>query len=252
MPVATITNGDDRLNLAYVDEGEGDVVLLVHGFASTKEVNWVDTGWVAALTQAGFRVIAHDNRGHGASTKFYAESDYRLDKLAGDAVALLDHLEIRHAHLVGYSMGARISATVAVHHGDRVGKLVLSGGGWAMVEGTGDWTPVRDALLAPGLEAVTDPRARTFRAFADKTGSDRRALAACVTGVRQLLVESELRTIANPVLVAVGTEDDVAGSGERLAQVFRNGRYLPIPRRDHMKAVGDRAHIAGVIDFLAA
>jgi pimeloyl-ACP methyl ester carboxylesterase len=170
--------------------------------------------------------------------------------MTGDVLALLDHLDIGRAHMMGYSMGARITATFAVHHGDRLERVVLSGGGWNMVEGTGDWTPVRDALLAPSLDSVTDPRGRAFRSFADQTNSDRRALAACVTGVRQLLDVHELRAVANPVLVAVGTEDDVAGSGERLAAIFRDGRFLPIPRRDHMKAVGDRVHIAGVIEFL--
>lgn len=252
MPVATVTNGEDRLNLAYLDEGEGEAVLLVHGFASTKEINWANTGWFKALNAAGFRAVAHDNRGHGASTKFYAESDYSLDRLAGDALALLDHLRIERAHVVGYSMGARIAATLAVRHADRVGKLVLSGGGWAMVAGSGDWTPVRDALLAPSLDDVSDPRGRMFRAFADQTRSDRLALAACVTGVRQLLVESELRAVKAPVLVAVGTEDDVAGSGERLAKIFPDGRFLPIPGRDHMKAVGDRVHVRGVVEFLSS
>lgn len=251
MPTATISNGGDRVELAYVDEGEGEAVLLIHGFASTKEVNWINTGWVTALTAAGFRVIAFDNRGHGASTKFHDPANYSLDRMAGDALALLDHLGIEKANVMGYSMGARISATLAIAHGERLGKVVLSGNGWGMVEGSGDWTPVRDALLAPSLEDVSDPRGRAFRAFADKTGSDREALAACVSGVRQLLSVDGLRRIRNRVLVAVGTEDDIAGSGERLAAILANGRFLPIPRRDHMKAVGDRNHIRGVVEFLA-
>jgi pimeloyl-ACP methyl ester carboxylesterase len=191
-----------------------------------------------------------DNRGHGASTKFHSEADYSLDRMAGDALALLDHLSIEKAHVAGYSMGARIACSLAISHGERLGKAVFSGNGWGIVEGTGDWTPVRDALLAPSLADVTDPRGRAFRAFADQTRSDRVALAACVTSVRQVFSVDELSRIRNEVLVAIGTNDDIAGSGERLAAALPRGSFLPIPGRDHMKAVGDRTHIAGVIEFL--
>jgi pimeloyl-ACP methyl ester carboxylesterase len=65
--MASFKNGD--VEIAYLDEGEGKPVVLVHGFASTKEVNWVATGWVTTLNRAGRRGVALDNRGHGASSK---------------------------------------------------------------------------------------------------------------------------------------------------------------------------------------
>ncbi|MCB1428260.1 MAG: alpha/beta hydrolase [Nitratireductor sp.] len=250
MKVATITTAGKQVDLSYLDQGEGMPVLLVHGFASNKEINWANTGWLRDLNHAGFRTIAFDNRGHGASTKFYQPGDYSLEWMAEDAINLLDHLGVGQAHLIGYSMGARISTTLAMHHGARFDRVVLSGNGWGMVEGSGDWTPVHDALLAPSLDAVTDARGRAFRAFADQTGSDRAALAACVTGVRELIPETWLPYIQNEVMVAIGTEDDLAGSGEKLADALPNGRYLAIPGRDHMKAVGDRVHKQGAIAFL--
>lgn len=245
-----IVNDGQELELDALDEGEGPPVLLIHGFASKKEVNWVETGWTKALLAAGFRVIAFDNRGHGASTKFHDKASYRLDAMAMDAMLLLDVLGVAKAHVVGYSMGARIAATIAISHPERVNRLVLSGNGWGMVEGSGDWTPVREALLAPSLADVTHPRGRVFRIFADHTRSDREALAACVEGVRQLIPLEGIRSIRNESLVAIGTQDEVAGSGEKLVEHLQAGRFLPIPGRDHMRAVGDRAHVAGVIDFL--
>ena len=66
------------VEIAYLDEGAGEPIVLVHGFGSNKETNWVVPGWVAALKGAGRRAIALDNRGHGASTKFYDPDDYTL------------------------------------------------------------------------------------------------------------------------------------------------------------------------------
>ncbi|MFZ1814236.1 MAG: alpha/beta hydrolase [Rhizobiaceae bacterium] len=250
MPVADIRTHDQALQLDYVDEGTGDPVLLIHGFASNKEVNWLNTGWFRELNHAGFRAIAFDNRGHGRSTRFHEPTDYSLEWMAQDAIGMLDHLGIKKAHLIGYSMGARISTTLAMHHGERFGRIALSGNGWGMVDGSGDWTPVRDALLAPSLDDVSDPRGRAFRIFADQTGSDRLALAACVTGVRERIPEAWLSYIQNEILVSIGTQDDVAGSGERLAQALPHARFLPIPDKDHMRAVGDRVHKKGVVEFL--
>ncbi|MCB1462316.1 MAG: alpha/beta fold hydrolase [Nitratireductor sp.] len=254
MATAHLTNGDDRLEIAYLDENSdaAETVLLIHGFASTRQVNWVNTGWVKALTGAGYRVVAFDNRGHGESTKFHDPADYPLSKLAGDAIALLDHLGVERVHLAGYSMGARIAATLAVGHAGRLGKVVLSGYGSAMTRGRQHWEGVRDALLAPSLDDVDGVKEREFRIFADQTGSDRLALAACIEGARESVSADALREVQNDVLVAVGTEDDIAGSGEDLAALFPHGRFLPIPGRDHMKAVGDRGHIRGVLEFLSS
>ena len=256
MAIASLTHGGDRLDIAYLDEtGEsnGESILLVHGFASAYKVNWVNTGWVKALTGAGYRVVAFDNRGHGESTKFHDPTDYPLQKMAGDAMALLDHLGIGKTHVMGYSMGARITATLAIGHGERLGKIVLSGYGSNMVERSrSDWQTIRDALRAPSLDDVDNVKGREFRVFADQTRSDRLALAACIEGARQSVSADALREVQNPVLVAVGTEDDLAGSGEELAALFPHGRFLPILGRDHMKSVGDRSHISGVLEFLAS
>src|SRR5262245_29492162 len=104
----------DGVDIAFLDEGEGDPVVLIHGFASTAAVNWVHPGWVTTLTRAGRRAIALDNRGHGASSKLYDPADYHSAKMAGDVHALLDHLGIGRADVLGYSMGARIAAFLAL------------------------------------------------------------------------------------------------------------------------------------------
>jgi len=238
------------VEIAYLDEGEGDPIVLVHGFASTKEVNWVYPGWVSTLTREGRRVIALDNRGHGRSGKLYDPAAYHSAIMADDVRALLDHLKIERADVMGYSMGARISAFLAVKNPERVRSVVLGGLGIRLVEGVGLPESIANALEAPSLDDVSDPIGRVFRIFAEQTKSDLRALAACIRGSRQTLSRTEVASLRMPVLVAVGTRDQVAGSAQELAALIPGARSLDIPGRDHMLAVGDRVYKAAVIDFL--
>ena len=241
----------DGVEIAFLDQGEGDPIVLVHGFASNKEANWVTPGWLATLTGAKRRAIALDNRGHGASTKLYDPAAYHSRLMAEDVRALLDHLGLPRADVMGYSMGARITAYLALAHPDRVRAAVLGGLGSQLVDGVGLPETLAEGLEAPNLGAVTDPTARMFRSFAEQTRSDLRALAACLRGSRQTLSRAEVARIAVPLLVAVGSKDAVAGSPQELAALIPGARALTIPNRDHMLAVGDKVYKAGVLDFLA-
>jgi pimeloyl-ACP methyl ester carboxylesterase len=241
----------DGVEIAFVDEGQGEPIVLVHGFASNKEVNWVAPSWVTTLTRAGRRAIALDNRGHGASGKLYEPAAYHSAIMAEDVRALLDHLGLRRADIMGYSMGARIAAFLALAHPDRVRAAVLGGLGFRLVEGVGLPDTIADALEAPSLAEVADPVAYMFRAFAEQTKSDLRALAACMRGSRQTLSRGEAAQIAVPVMVAVGEKDPIAGSPEALAALIPGATALVIPGRDHMLAVGDRVFKSGVLEFLA-
>ncbi|MFO1100227.1 MAG: alpha/beta hydrolase [Xanthobacteraceae bacterium] len=238
------------VEIAFLDEGEGEPIVLVHGFASNKEVNWVATRWVATLTRARRRVIAPDMRGHGASTKFYDPAAYHTSVMADDVRALLDHLGLGWADILGYSMGARIAAFLALGDPERVRSAILGGLGIRLVESAGLPENIAEALEAPSAADVHDPKARVFRDFAEETGSDRAALAACIRGSRQTLTRAEAGRIGVPVLVAVGTEDDVAGSPHELAALIPDAQAVDIPRRDHMRAVGDRVFKQAVLAFL--
>ncbi|MSO68231.1 MAG: alpha/beta fold hydrolase [Pseudolabrys sp.] len=246
--MASFKNG--AVEMAYLDEGAGEPIVLVHGFASTKEVNWVAPGWVSTLTRAGRRVIALDNRGHGQSSKLYDPAAYHSASMAVDVAALLDHLDIERADVMGYSMGARIAAYLTVNSPARVRALILGGLGIRLVDGVGLPETIADALEARSLADVSDPTGRVFRAFAEQTKSDLKALAACMRGSRQTLSRTQVAGIAKPVLVAVGSKDNVAGSAQALAALIPGARALDIPDRDHMQAVGDKAYKTGVLDFL--
>jgi pimeloyl-ACP methyl ester carboxylesterase len=245
---------NNGVTIDYFDQGDsaGDPIVLIHGFASSKEVNWTWPGWVTFLGNAGRRVIALDNRGHGRSAKLYDPTDYDTSLMAEDVRALLDHLGIALADVMGYSMGARITAFLVLKHPERVRSAILGGLGIRLVDGVGLPTSIADALEAPSLEDVTDPTGRTFRTFAEQTKSDLRALAACIRGSRQTLTRDQVGSIHVPVLIAVGTKDDVAGSAHELAALIPGARALDIPERDHMLSVGDKVFKAEVAEFLAA
>ena len=238
------------VEIAFLDEGEGEPVVLVHGFASNRQVNWVQPGWIATLKRAGRRAIALDNRGHGQSSKLYDPAAYHTDTMADDVRALLDHLGIARADTMGYSMGARICAFLGLKAPERVRSAIFGGLGIHLVEG-GLPESIAAALEAPSLADVTDPQGRMFRAFAERTGSDLKALAACIRGSRQTLTREQVASIRVPVLIAVGTNDTVAGSAHELAALIPGAQVLDIPGRDHMLAVGDKVFKAGVLKFLA-
>src|SRR5271169_5924783 len=234
------------VDIAFIDVAPhahdlGEPILLIHGFASNHRVNWVEPRWVETLTQAGRRVVAFDNRGHGQSQKLYAPADYSADLMTRDAANLLGRLGIERADVMGYSMGARIASLLALAEPKRVRALILGGLGDRLVRDAGLPEAIAQAMEAPSLDGLADPTQRMFRAFADRTKSDRAALAACVRGSRRSLTPADLALIAQPALVAVGERDAVAGDPNKLAAMLPRGTAFDIPGRDHNLAVGDKA-----------
>jgi pimeloyl-ACP methyl ester carboxylesterase len=240
--------------IAYIDwkpetEAKG-VIVLIHGFASNHRINWVDPSWTKRLLDEGFRVLALDNRGHGKSGKLYEPELYTPDHMAKDVIALMDHLDIEKADIMGYSMGARVTAVIACTYPERVRSALLGGLGIHLVEGNGLPPGIAEALEAASLDEVQEPVPRMFRAFAERTGSDRRALAACMRGSRQGVTREGLQGVKVPVHIAVGTKDDIAGDPHALAALIPGAEAFDIVGRDHNLAVGDRTHKDAVVNFL--
>lgn len=241
---------DNNVSIAYADEGEGEPVVLVHGFASSGAINWITTGWADLLLDHGYRVIILDNRGHGASTKLYEDSAYTPDIMGADIVKLLNYLGVSKAHIMGYSMGARIGAFLAASHPELVHSLVMGGLGIGLVEGTGSWQPIADALLAEEVDLIIDnPRGKLFRMFADRTKSDKKALASCVISSKQEMALEETKHITMPVLIVAGDADDISGDPVALANLLPKAEALVLTGRDHMLAVGDKRYKQAVLDF---
>lgn len=244
-----LSNG---IEIAFDISGEGAPILLIHGFASSGQINWVNTGWVQALKEAGYQPIILDNRGHGRSRKLYDAKLYFAHDMADDAANLLDHLGLQRVPVIGYSMGARIAAYLSLRHPRRVRSAVWGGMGRNLVTGLEDSEEIIEALTAESLADVKGATGRQFRIFADHSKADRAALAACMISSREPMPEAEVRRIETPVLVAVGEADDMAGDPHELAALLPHGEAFVIPKRNHMLATGDPKFKAQTIKFLLA
>jgi pimeloyl-ACP methyl ester carboxylesterase len=238
------------IELAYEIYGEGRPILLIHGFASSGIINWVETGWVETLNNAGWQAITIDNRGHGHSRKLYDPKLYFAHDMADDAARLMDRLGHNQLPVMGYSMGARIAAFLAVRHPARVKCAVWGGMGLDLTTGLSTTEEIIAALTADSLDEVKGATGRQFRIFADHSKSDRPALAACLLSSREPMAEAEARKIDQPTLVVVGEKDDLAGDPEALARLLPKGEALVIPRRNHMLATGDARFKAAALAFL--
>src|SRR6185437_4357102 len=144
--------------------------------------------------------------------------------MAEDGRRLLDHLGIARAHVMGYSMGARIAAFLALTHPDRVGRLVFGGLGFSMVRGMAGTGPIARSLETESIDDVTNPTARTFRAFAQHTKSDLKTPEACMRSSQAQTTDEMVATIKSPNLVAVGENGVIGGSAETLAKLIPGAR----------------------------
>ena len=237
------------VQINYVDQGTGEPVVLVHGFTMSLDPAWKAPGIVAALNSAGYRAIAMDCRGHGASGKPHDPQRYGLE-MASDVVRLLDHLSIERAHVVGYSMGGLITNKLRVMHPDRLLTATLGGSGWRgeNVEGAGTFTfrelaealdnndfgPLVRALTPPGAPEPTDAAVAAANATL-VASNDMRALAAVVRGFPALAQVSAQNLRANtvPTLALIGDRDPLIEDVERLAGVMANLEVIEIPGATH-------------------
>lgn len=240
----------DGTDIAYLDTGTGPFVFLLHGFAADHQANWVQPGVVSALEGAGHRVIAPDTRGHGQSGKPHDPASYGGDTFVLDVQALMGHLAVAHAHLVGYSMGSIIAARL-VPLEPRAQSLVLGGigGHFGAERSEARRAGLADALEADDPASIADPVARAFRQFAEVTGADRLALAAiqrAPAGER-----AELDRIAVPTLVLTGDQDVLVGSPDELAARIP-GAVAKTLHGDHLGAVNDPAFPASIVEFIGS
>ena len=240
----------DGVRIAFDSVGEGRPIVLIHGFASSREQNWRSTGWIDRLAAEGFRVASFDCRGHGKSDKPHDPAAYG-EHMIDDIIAVMDAALAPVADIMGYSMGSMLAVRLLMQHPERVRRAVLGGAGATYFQESPAWRAmIAGAMETDDLDLIENPVARRFRLFAGQKGKDRLALAACMRSPRHKYVPADLKRGARPVLVVCGGADDLTGAPEPLAQAFADGRAVTLPDKDHMSAVGDPGYKKAVLQFL--
>lgn len=244
------------VDISYSDQGAGDGVVLVHGFAASTQENWTKAGWISMLTRANRRVVAVDLRGHGESAKPHEPDAYSLRLMAGDVLAVVEHLQLKKPDLIGFSLGARVALELLRQRGDRFLLGVYCGVGEVLLSPRLDRDPeaFARAMEAASADEANDDMARRFRLFAEGQGQDLKALAACSRGLNASGTgwsREVLSTIKNESLVVAGSGDDLAGAPEPLAACFPNAKAKRIPGCGHMDCLTQPMFKGAVMDFLA-
>lgn len=251
----------DGVRIRYLDLGEGEAVVLLHGFALSAEVNWGLTGLLDSLPEE-YRMLALDQRGHGRSDKPHDPEDYGL-AFVEDVIRLLDALEIEKAHVVGYSMGGTLALRLAADHPDRVRSVVIGGAGWAppgtpLPPGLQEWPAkieriaeeggsLTDAMWLPGWPDPTPE----IRAFLDS--NDARALAAVLKAMPAAdPTMASVRAIDVPVLAVIGEADFARPAVDALADVKPDVEVAVLAGKNHATAVFDAELGQVVLNFLRA
>ena len=241
----------DGLRLHYELHGPeaGPPVVLVHGFASDYQLNWVGTRWQETLVAANYHVIGLDCRGHGRSDKPHDAAAYAIDVMAADVRRLLDELGIGACHYIGYSMGGRIGLQCVLDFPERLRSAVLGGIGTSgAIE---DAEAIARALRGRDAESAS---ALSFQRFASaRPINDLEALAACMVGLgRTTRLDGErLAAIRTPVLLVAGDRDEIAHDASQLAAGIPGARLVVIPGRDHLGTVPARQFKEAALQFLA-
>ena len=248
----------DGVRIRYLDLGDGDAVVLLHGFSLSAETNWSLTGLLDSLPQE-YRMLALDQRGHGRSDKPHDPEEYGLE-FVEDVIRLLDALEIETAHVVGYSMGGGLALRLAADHPDRVRSVVVGGAGWTppgtLPPGLQEWPDkieriadeggsLTDAMWMPGWPDPTPE----MRAFLD--GNDARALAAVLRAMPELrLTAASVGAIGVPILAVIGEADFERPAVDALVEVNPDVEVSVLAGKNHATAVFDAELGQVVLEFL--
>jgi pimeloyl-ACP methyl ester carboxylesterase len=247
------TSGRHDVELYYEDHGEGRPVVLIHGWPLSGK-SWENQ--VEPLVDAGYRVVTYDRRGFGESSKPYDGYDY--DTFAADLKALLDHLDLRDATLVGFSMGGgEVVRYLGTYGSDRVRDAVLAGavtpalkaedgGGMdqagiqQMLDGVrGDRLAFFDAFFPDFYGADGTPRvseAVLHFAWQQASVASPKGTADCIVAFSTTDFRSDLEKVEVPILVLHGDKDVIVPfevSGERVAEFAKDVQTVVVEGGPH-------------------
>jgi pimeloyl-ACP methyl ester carboxylesterase len=249
----------------YEIAGKGPPIVLVHGYLSSLEGNWGQSGWIEFLVGRGHSVVGLDCRGHGRSGKPYDPAAYEDPLMPSDVLAVMDAAALERVDLMGYSMGGAIALALLARFPERFASVIVGGAGLPVAARN----PELRAAIAAALEAedvsqISDPVARFFREFAESRAHspnsfadvdpDLLALAAISRGggLRSIseAEKAALKQVQVPLLVVVGDKDPALPDAQRLSEAAPNARLVVVPGEDHLSAIPATAYKQAVAAFL--
>ena len=224
----------DGVEIAWREIGEGRPLILIHGYFSEADTNWIKYGHAALLAAAGYRVIMPDLRAHGLSGKPHDPALYPKDILADDQFALLHHLGITDYDLGGYSLGGRTVSRMLAR-GAKPGRAIISGMGLEGLTRTGNRGGHFKHVLDNLGKHEKGSAAWMAEAFLKTTGGDPIALRLILDTFVDTS-EEEIAAWDLPVAVVCGEDDKDNGSAAELAAALKHGKLFTVPG-NHMSAV---------------
>ena len=239
----------DGTDLAWHEMGEGRPLVLLHGYISNAQTNWIKYGHAATLAEAGFRVIMPDLRAHGASAKPHDAASYPKDVLADDGFALIGHLGLTDYDLGGYSLGGRTVARMLVR-GATPRRAIISGMGLTGLTHTRTRAAHFRSIFAGLGTHKQGSQEWMAEAFLKTTGGDPVALAHLLNTFVDT-PDIELAALTVPLAVVCGVDDDDNGSAAALADIVPNAQLVSVPG-NHMSAVAKADLGRAFRDFLVA
>jgi pimeloyl-ACP methyl ester carboxylesterase len=263
-PTQDLHFDSDGVKIRYTVQGEGEPVILVHGFTASVETNWGAPGTIDALAE-DYRVIAMDARGHGKSGKPHQPEAYGF-RMVEDVIRLMDHLGILKAHIAGYSMGGGIALQAIATYPDRFYSAILGGAGWQPPGGPfeGMMKVLADSLeqgkglgplvLALNPAGAPKPTSEQIAAINEQllADNDALALAAVIRGfsANRQITQDQLRAIRVPMLAVVGEIDPIKAAVDGMAGVATQLEVVVLPGKDHLTAVADPKLAESMREFL--
>ena len=215
-------------------------LVLLHGFGSTFDHNWVQTGWVDILGDVDCVVPVIDLPGHGSSERSTDPAAYGT--VEDDVAAILPE----RMSAVGFSAGAQIALRIAVARPQRFDRLVLLG------VGDNVFDEADNSVIIEALESGAEGEnvlGRVFTRQAVSAGNDPQALAAFLRRTPRRLTPEDLAVVTCPVLVVLGEEDFVP-SAERLVDALPEATLVSVPGVDHFATPSDFGVIDATMRFL--
>lgn len=247
------------VRIRYVEQGVGEPVVLVHGQGGSLD-SWRDSGAIDALSKH-YRLIALDQRGFGKSDKPHEPSAYG-SQMGEDIVRLLEHLGVKRAHIVGYSMGARVTSWLIVNRPERLITATLGGSTYYVdrpEQRRRFEEQAKQAQSGLSVEAVkqrnpgwTDAQAAAYIAKL-QSANDFLAIAANYRGTSGLFISEKALGITKvPVLHVVGSlETNMAESRHFIDAVLPSAEFVIVSNANHNEAMRRKEFVEAVESFLA-